>query len=305
MHQHAPTPDLTTAQAAAGLAVATRVNLVSAAVNGGLALLKGVVGWLSGSQALLADALHSAQDVLSDALTYLAMRIGRQPADHNHPYGHGKFETFSSLLLALLLVGGAFYIIFDAVDALWQGRSAPLTLGWAGVVVAAFSIVANEFLFFYSKRAGEAIQAPILIVNAWHDRMDSLSSAVVLVGLVAASLGYVWVDSVAAVGVGVLVCWMGLKLGKEAFDELVEGAVGAELLTQYQAVALAVPGVQGVHNLRARKVGHRVVVDLHVDVAPQLTIAAAHVIGDAVEAALIQGFTEVDEVLVHLDPAGV
>ena len=287
------------------MAVATRVNAVSAVINGGLAALKGVAGVLTGSHALLADALHSAQDVLSDLATYLAMRIGRQAADHNHPYGHGKFETFASLLLAVMLVAGALYIIIEATQALVQGTIAPLQLGWVGVAVAVVSIVANEFLFFYSKRAGEAINAPILIINAWHDRLDSLSSVVVLVGLVAASLGYPWVDRVAALGVGLLVLGLGLKLGKDAFDELVDTAVAPHQLAQYQARALQVPGVLGVHNLRARPVGHRVLVDLHVDVDAQLTMAAAHVIGDAVEAALIQDFTEVEEVLVHLDPAGV
>lgn len=287
-----------------GLAVGGRVSLISAIVNTSLAIIKLVIGYWSGSKALVADGLHSVTDVLSDGITYLAMRIGRQGADENHPYGHGKFETFASFGLALSLFITSGYVLWDAVMALVDGHSIAEDTSWPALAAAFISIVANEWLFRYCIREGNKINAQILIVNAWHNRTDSLSGVAVLIGVGMSALGYPAFDAIAAIGVGLFLLYISVQMLRESFDELVETAPDEQIQQKLRDMAMKLPGVKDVHRLRSRKVGSELVVDLHVEVDAHLSVSEGHAIADRVERLLKEQVQEVADALVHIDVVG-
>lgn len=287
-----------------GLAVGGRVSLVSAIVNASLAVIKLGVGSWSGSKALVADGLHSAQDVLSDGITYLAMRIGRKGADDNHPYGHGKFETFASFALAISLFVTSAYVLWDAAVALYSGHSMVEDTSWPALAAALVSIIANEWLFRYCIHHGNKINAQILIVNAWHNRTDSLSGVAVFIGVGMSALGYPAWDAIAAIGVGLFLLYISSRMLKECFDELVEAAPDDTLQKKLHHMAMAIPGVMNVHKLRSRKVGSEVVVDLHVEVDNHLSVSEGHQIADRVEKLLLNEIPEVADAMVHIDVVG-
>jgi len=287
-----------------GLAVGGRVSLVSALINTSLAVIKLGVGYWSGSKALVADGLHSAQDVLSDGITYLAMRIGRKGADDNHPYGHGKFETFASFTLAISLFITSAYVLWDAAVALYTGHSMAEDTSWPALAAALVSIIANEWLFRYCIHHGNKINAQILIVNAWHNRTDSLSGVAVFIGVGMSALGYPAWDAIAAIGVGLFLLYISAKMLKECFDELVEAAPDDTLQKKLHHMAMEIPGVINVHKLRSRKVGSEVVVDLHVEVDNHLSVTEGHMIADRVEKLLLNEIPEVADAMVHIDVVG-
>lgn len=287
-----------------GLLVGGRVSLVSALVNTGLAIIKLTIGYWSGSKALVADGLHSVMDVSSDAITYIAMRVGRQEADHSHPYGHGKFETFASLALAISLFITSGYVLWDAVQALMQGHSMAQDTSWPALAAAFISVVANEWLFRYCIHHGNKINAQILIVNAWHNRTDSLSGMAVLLGVGMSALGYPAFDAIAAIGVGLFLLYISTQMLRECFDELVEASPDEALQRKLHIMALAIPGVQNIHRLRSRKIGSDVVVDLHVEVDNRLTVTEGHLIADQVERMLKNEVPEVSDAMVHIDVVG-
>ena len=287
-----------------GLSVGGRVSLVSAIVNTSLAIIKLVVGYWSGSKALVADGLHSITDVLSDAITYLAMRVGRKGADDNHPYGHGKFETFASFGLALSLFATSGYVLWDAVIALIEGHSIAEDTSWPALAAAAISIVANEWLFRYCIHEGNKINAQILIVNAWHNRTDSLSGVAVLIGVGMSALGYPAFDAIAAIGVGIFLLYISVQMLRESFEELVETAPDEQMQQRLRDMAMTLPGVRDVHRLRSRKVGSELVVDLHVEVDTHLSVTEGHAIADRVERMLKEQVPEVADAMVHIDVVG-
>lgn len=287
-----------------GLAVGGRVSLVSAIINTSLAIIKLVIGYWSGSKALVADGLHSVMDVSSDAITYLAMRVGRKQADDTHPYGHGKFETFASFALSLTLLATSGYVLWDAALALIDGHSMAEDTSWPALAAAAISVIANEWLFRYSIYHGQKINAQILIVNAWHNRTDSLSGLAVLVGVGMSALGYPAWDAIAAIGVGAFLLYISVKMLRECFDELVEAAPDDEMQHKLQDMAMKIPGVRNVHRLRSRKVGSELVVDLHVEVDNHLSVSEGHQIADRVERLLKEQVPEVSDALVHIDVVG-
>ena len=287
-----------------GLAVGGRVSLVSAITNASLAVIKLVIGYWSGSKALVADGLHSVMDVSSDAITYLAMRVGRRQADDTHPYGHGKFETFASFALALSLLVTSGYVLWDAVIALLEGHTMAEDTSWPALAAAAISVIANEWLFRYCIHHGNKINAQILIVNAWHNRTDSLSGMAVLIGVGMSALGYPAWDAIAAIGVGAFLLYISMKMLRECFDELVEAAPDDEMQHKLQDMALKIPGVRNVHKLRSRKVGSEMVVDLHVEVDSHLSVSEGHQIADRVERLLKGQVPEVADAMVHIDVVG-
>ncbi len=201
-----------------------RVALVGALVNLLLAVVKISIGFSARSQALIVDGIHSLSDLLSDLLVWYAAGHAAHGPDEKHPYGHGRFETAATLALGgmLVLVSGG--IIWDSVERLfvseelWQPK--PLALYAAG-----FSIVANEALFWYTLLVSRRINSDLLRANAWHHRTDAISSVVVLVGIGGALLGFVYLDLVAALIVGIMVAKIGWDLGWGAMQELVDASL--------------------------------------------------------------------------------
>ncbi len=277
-----------------------RVALVGALVNLVLTVVKLVVGTLANSAALVADGIHSLSDLASDALVWVAAHHAGHGPDQEHPYGHGRFETAATLGLGILLVLVALGIVWDAVaDVFHHEQPIPGSLAiWA----ALFSILANEALYWYTIVVSRRINSQMLRANAWHHRTDAISSVVVLLGVAGAMAGWSYLDAVAAVVVGAMVAKIGWDLGWDAMQELVDSSLDEQTVQAAQQVILSIDGVRSVHMLRTRRHGHEGAADVHVQVAPHLSVSEGHMISQAVEDRLKSEVESITDVTVHIDP---
>ncbi len=279
----------------------SRVTYVGGVINVFLTLLKIGFGVLWNSAALVADGIHSLADLASDALVLVAIKLGAKEADHEHPYGHRRFETMVTTVLALSLIVVAGYIGWDGIGHLLRPETLKIpdvkTMG-----IAAISILGNEWSYQYTKRIADQTRSKLLLANAWHHRSDSLSSLVVLLAIGAVLLGYPLADVIAAIIVGVMIAQMGLKLFLECIRELVDTSLPPEFIAEIRTEILNTAGVCGIHLLRTRQMGEDAYIDAHIIVNSRISVSEGHVIGDAVRDNLIARFDDVVDVLVHIDP---
>jgi len=281
-------------------AAAQRVTVIGAITNLVLAVVKTLIGVLASSQALIADGLHSFSDLLTDGLVLVAVRMGAQEPDTDHPYGHGRFETLATVLLGLILIGAGLGIAISAAVRL-SGGAVPAPT-WPALVAALFSIGANEWLYQIQVRIGRKHQVSSVVANAWHHRTDALSSVAALVGIAGSMMGWVVLDTVAALAVAFMVVWAGGKLAWDAVKELVDTALDEEEVEQIHRQMMRIEGVKSVHNLKTRRMGPEVLVDVHIQVPGTISVSEGHQIAERVRKHLIQSHPEVSEVLVHVDP---
>jgi cation diffusion facilitator family transporter len=280
---------------------AHRVTLIGAVIDLTVGLLKLITGLLVGSAALIADGIHSFSDLVTDGFVLAATHYGRQEPDSNHPYGHGRIETLATLVLGSVLIFVAGGIAWASLMRLIGGEPFEAPGLWA-IGVAVVALAAKEWIFRYTLRVARRVNSKLLEANAWHSRSDALSTVAVLIGLVAAQFGAGWVDAVAAILVGIMVGQVGWRLLWESSQELIDTALPEAEREQMQSIAEEVPGVHGVHDLRTRSLGSQVVLDLHIVVAPRLTVSEAHEIGNTVSRQLRDAFPNLADVTFHIDP---
>ncbi len=281
--------------------VSRQAALVGAVVNTVLAVTKVLFGWLGQSQSLVADGVHSLSDLMTDALVFFAARHAKDAPDEAHPYGHGRFETVGTLVLGGILIAVGLGIVWDAGERLFTPEELRHPAGFT-LYVAAFSILANEGLFFYTRYLASQINSDLLRANAWHHRSDSVSSVVVLVGIGGTMLGLPYLDAIAAVLVGVMVAQIGWNLGWGAIQELADAGLEEEHLQRIREVIGNVSGVNSVHMLRTRRLGGHALADVHVQVDPWLSVSEGHRIAEVVQYGLIDQVEVLEDVTVHIDP---
>ncbi|ENH6336922.1 cation diffusion facilitator family transporter [Burkholderia vietnamiensis] len=281
-------------------AAATRSTWVSVAVNLTLSIGQVVIGILSRSQGLVADGIHSLSDLVADFVVLLAGHHSRKPVDEKHPYGHQRFETGASLALAaiLLVVGGG--MLWSAVQKL-EHPEAIERVHVAALWVALVALVAKESLFRYMLAVATRVKSSMLVANAWHARSDAASSLVVGCGIVGNLLGYPLLDPVAALIVGGMIVKMGATFGWNALHDLMDRAADAEDVQAIRATLLATPGVLDLHDLRTRKTGDLILVDVHLDIDADLTVAQGHDIAVDARARVLRHH-RVLNVMTHVDP---
>jgi cation diffusion facilitator family transporter len=277
-----------------------KVTLVSGGVNLLLSLAQVIVGLVANSAALVADGIHSASDLLSDVLVWFAARHAAMAPDEDHPYGHGRFETAATLGLGILLVLVALGIGWKGLERLFDAdRPVP---GQLALIVATVGILAKESLYWYTIAVARRLKSEMLRANAWHHRSDAISSVVVLIGVGGAVMGFTYMDAIAAILVGVMVAKIGWDLGWGALSELVDTALDEEQVEQAKGVIMGIDGVRSVHMLRTRRHGAEASADVHVQVAPRLSVSEGHMISQAVEDRLIKKVEAITDVTVHIDP---
>jgi len=274
-----------------------QVTVVGVIANLALSLLKGVVGVISLSSALLADAIHSLSDLLSDAVTLWAIYISRKPIDESHPYGHGKFEAVGTFFISLMLILAGFGIATHSINQL----NKLVVPGTLAVWIAAFSIVSKELLYRYASYVGHKHQSRILLANAWHHRTDAISSLVALAGIVGAVLGYPLLDPIAAIVVSGWIIKTGLTIGYESLMELTDKGVEQNILKSINQILSEIKGVEHFHRVRARRMGPYMLVDLHIEVEQTISVSASHQVAERVRHSIVQQIPSVNEVLVHVD----
>ncbi|GGI89630.1 cation diffusion facilitator family transporter [Legionella impletisoli] len=279
---------------------AKKVTLIGAIVNALLGLFKVTGGILYNSHALIADGIHSFSDLVTDVMVIFASKFGSQEADESHPYGHQRIETAATLLLALFLILAGTGIAWDAlIEIITKTHDQPEFLA---IPIALISILANEGLFHYTLNVGRHIQSDLVTANAWHHRSDAASSIVVLVGLAGSLAGFSYLDAVAAIIVGAMIIKMGLDYGWNSVKELVDTAVEPDTLERIQTIIKEVDGVKRIHQLRSRMMGKDILVDVHILVAPKISVSEGHFIAQRVHNCLVEQLDEVKDVTVHVDP---
>lgn len=278
-----------------------RVTLVGAGTNAGLALAQLVIGWLGHSQALVADAMHTFSDLLSDGIAYFAARHAHQAPDEEHPYGHGRYETAATLAIAVLLSLVGLGIVWSAGSRLFD-PGALLTPDVLTLWAAAVTTLSKEALYRYAMHMAKRLRSEMLRASAWHHRSDAWSSIIVFVGIGGTLLGLPYLDAIAAAVVGVMIVRIGWELGSGAVSELVDAGLARERIEAVRGTILSVGGVRDIHMLRTRRHGGLATADVHVLVDPRLTVSEGHMISLQVEQRLKREIAEIEDVTVHVDP---
>ena len=280
-----------------------RVTYAGMAVNIAIAAAKAAGGVMFSSRALVADAVHSASDLVTDLAVIFGVRYWVAPADEDHPYGHGKIEALVTAFISAALALVAVELASDAVRSLaaGAGREPP---GAAAFAIAATGIVLKEALFHWTRAVAGKVGSAALEANAWHHRSDAFSSIPVAAAVALARLvpELWWLDAAGALAVGAFVLHVAWKLAKPALLELSDADVGVKA-ADVRAVAEKVPGVIGVHKVRARRYGGSFQADLHIQVDGSLSVAQGHGIGHAVKEALLNAGLDVEDAVVHVEPA--
>jgi cation diffusion facilitator family transporter len=269
--------------------------------NWAVAAAKLVFGVLGSSASLTADGLHSIIDGGSNVIALVAMAMAARPPDHDHPYGHGKFEALASLAIGVM-VGAAAVGLGRMAYSSFRGDLLPHATVEM-MVVTVITLLVNVAVSWSERRAGKRLNSPLLLADAQHTLSDVFVSLAVLTSLVLVRLGFRWADAVVATVVMVVVAVMAFRVVKEAVGGLVDAA---RLDPRRVVDALAgQPGVLAVRNVRSRGVGHQVFVDLVVEALKETSLGQAHQLADEVEAKLKVAFPDVADVVVHVEPAGV
>lgn len=283
-------------------AAAIRSTWVSIAVNLLLTVVQVAVGLLARSQALVADGLHSLSDLVADAVVLFASRHSRKDADADHPYGHQRFENGASLALGALLLAVGVGMLWSALHKLSAPADIPRVHA-AALWVALLALAAKEGLFRYMLVIAKRVKSSMLVANAWHARSDAASSLVVALGIVGNLAGYPILDPIAALIVGLLISRMGAGFAWDALHDLMDRAVDEREVDAIRATLLETPGVDGVHDLRTRKMGDMVVVDAHIEIDGRISVEQGHDIAVAARDAVMRRH-RVLNVMTHVDPHG-
>ena len=283
------------------------VTLVGFWINAALVALKLSVGYWGHSDALVADGYHSLSDFVTDFIVLYFVAVAYKKADSDHPYGHGKYETLASVLIGLILMIVAAFICISGIATVINvsnGEVLPRPDAWT-IVVAVVSIVAKEFCYRYTVKAGNSINSSSLKANAWHHRSDALTSIATVIGVsLAYFLGEHWrvLDPIVSVLISIFIAISAFQIIRPTFRELLEGALPEEQIEQIRNVIAHVDGVERVHNLRSRRNGHSYIVDVNIHVAPDLTVRQAHKIATEVEHRLQSRFGRDMIIYVHIEP---
>lgn len=278
-----------------------KVTLIGALVNLVLSTIQLLGGFFAGSQALIADGVHTLSDLASDFVVLIATREAHREADQEHPYGHGRIETLATSILGLSLVAVAGAIFFDAIQRLFQPdrlfQPKPIAL-----VFAATAVFSKELLYQYTKRVAKRIHSPMLGANAWHHRSDAVSSLIVIVGILGSLAGIRYFDALAAIAVSGFIAHIGWKLLWAASQELIDASLDETLVQQTETVIKSIDGVVDMHLLRTRKSGADAFADVHIQVPPKVSVSEGHQIAEFVRKAIVDQIQEITDVTVHTDP---
>jgi len=288
-------------------ASAARVTWVGLVLNLVLTAFKFAAGVVGHSPAMIADAVHSVSDFATDIVVLAGLRFSGRPVDKSHDYGHGKLETLAATVIGivLLLVGAG--VFWAGATKIWAciGGQTPEAPGLIALIAAVVSIVAKEGLYRYTVSAGKRINSMAVIANAWHHRSDAFSSMGTMLGIGGAILlGEKWriLDPVAAVVVSVFIVKVALEILSGCLGELIESSLDETVESEIIGLAKSVPGVTDPHNLRTRRIGRDIAVDLHIRVDGGMQVKEAHAISSAIEGLIRRKFGKSSFVSIHVEP---
>jgi cation diffusion facilitator family transporter len=279
-----------------------KISGAAIAVNIILAVVKISTGLVGGSYALVADGIESTTDIFSSLIVLGGLRLASKPPDQDHPFGHGKAESISGLLVALFLVMSAMLISFQSIREIRTPHQAP---AWYTLVILGVIIITKELLYRRMFYVGETIQSGALRSDAWHHRSDALTSLAVFVGISIALIGgsgYEAADDWAALIACLVILYNAYRLFLPALGEVMDAAVPSEIEDRIREIASTVDEVTEIEKCRIRKSGLGYLMDIHVVVNGDLSVRHGHLIGHEVKSALIASEVPIDDIVVHVEP---
>lgn len=284
-----------------------QVTMVGFWINAVLVVLKLFFGYWGHSDALVADGYHSISDFITDLIVIVFAGKAYRKADKEHPYGHGKFETFASLIIGVILMLVALFIFYEGLVRIISALNGAILERpdvWT-IIVAVISIGAKEWCYRYTKKEGEKIKSSSLMANAAHHRSDAVSSVATLIGVgVAFAFGAKWriLDPIASVVIAGMIALSAYKIAKPSINELLETSLAESEIDEIRKIGSRIDGVQNIHNLRARRNGHSTIIEMNVHVSPDITVKAGHEIANNIENALHNTFGEDTIIYIHVEP---
>ena len=281
---------------------AKKSTLVSVFVNIFLSIIQITIGLFSHSQGLIADGIHSLSDLIADFVVLIANKGSQKQPDADHPYGHFRYENAASLVLGTILLIVGLGMIFSAIHKMLDPSIIPDVHSIA-LYVALLALAAKEGLFRYMLAVAKKVDSSMLVVNAWHARSDAASSLVVAIGIIGSLAGFKFFDPLAALIVGLFVGRMGWRFTYQALQDLMDRGADEETLEQITNTLITTPGVQGVHDLKTRRAGDYLLVDVHLEIKGELTVNQSHDIVVNAHDRVLKQHAQILSVMIHVDPA--
>ena len=285
----------------------TRVTWIGSIVNFVLVVLKFVAGIVGHSAAMVADAVHSLSDFVTDIIVIIFVRISGKPEDESHDYGHGKYETLATAIIGLILLFVGVGILYNGAKSVVEalgGKALGEPSIWA-LVVAGASILLKELLYRYTIYKNRRLESQALVANAWHHRSDALSSIGTFIGIGGAIiLGDRWriLDPIAAIVVSIFIMKVAIELLKPCVDELLERSLPADTEEDIMNVILSFDEVSAPHHLRTRRIGNHIAIEVHIRMRGDMTLHDAHLVTQNIESALKQKFGDKTHIGIHMEP---
>jgi cation diffusion facilitator family transporter len=280
---------------------AERVIKIGFWINAVLMVMKLAAGHYGHSEAVFADGLESACDFIAIGMTFIALRVGRKPYDEDHPYGHGKVESLSAIFVSMVIGATGAWILYGAIVTVVNRNYATPAL--IAVLAAAATIGIKEALYRYSVKVSTDLGSPALLAIAKDHRKDAISSIATLVGVTFAYFGVRIMDPIAAGLTAFFIFHIGYQSFRTSAHELMDGIPRQELIAAIAALAGEVKGVDGVHEIRARHSGQFLIVDLKLDMPPEMTVKRSHEIATEVKRRIFEHFPNVGDVMIHINPS--
>lgn len=284
-----------------------RVTLIGSLGNFALLMFKFVAGIIGRSDAMIADAIHSLSDFVTDIIVLVFVKISNKPQDKDHAFGHGKYETLATAIIGIVLVLVGLGILFNSLDAIWRwAHGEPLAQpGILALIAALVSIVVKEGLYRYTAKIGKIVNSSVMIANAWHHRSDAFSSIAAAIGIGGAILlGEKWrvLDPIAAALVSILIMKAAFSLIKPSIDELMERSLPEETEKSITKTLTDTLANCDPHNLRTRKIGNRNAMDVHVRMDGNMSVKDSHEITREMEGRLRNLLGKDAFISIHVEP---
>jgi len=282
-----------------------RTTVAGLIVNTILTAGKFAAGFLGGSHALVADAVESSADIFSSLVVWRAVVVANEPPDRDHPYGHGKAEPIAAAVVSIVMLLAAIGIVAKSSQQLTMKRELPE----AFTLLVLLAVVAiKEMLFRFVSREADSVDSTAMHADAWHHRSDAITSLAAAIGITVALLGgpsMAYADDAAAIIAGAIVAWNGWRTLRRAADELMDASPGSAVVMNVRAAASKVAGVNAVEKCVMRKMGFQYLVDMHIEVDPNISVAAGHDIAHRVKDGVRAAVPHISDVLVHVEPSPV
>ena len=284
-----------------------KVTLVGSAGNVALLTFKFIAGVMGHSSAMIADAVHSLSDFITDVIVLAFVHVSAKPQDVSHDYGHGKYETFASFIIGLALLAAATGIIIAGVVNVidWLGGHELVSPGRLALVAALVSILVKEGLYQYTVRRGRKLDSQAMVANAWHHRSDAFSSIGAAVGIGGAILlGNRWavLDPLASIVVGAMLVKVSITLLRSSVGELTEHSLSSDIEQEIEDIIRSFPDVSEPHNLRTRRIGTRIAIEAHIRMDGAMTLQDSHDLATQVEQKLKSRFGDDTHITLHVEP---